>query len=105
MERLDTEISIYPKTKHLGRHLPFTIYHLPLLRSNRLLSRLPLCLAKTTSLKRLNYTQRFFSRTADVQIVNNFVTQNTFRIDYEQPTKCNALIFDQHAIITRYLLR
>src|SRR5688500_13607400 len=74
------------------------------LRVQSLLARLPLSLAKTTGLQRLDHAQRLFRRTAHVQIVDHLVTKNAFRIDYEETTQRNAAVLDQHTVIARHLL-
>ena len=75
-----------------------------ILRVQRFLTRLPFCLAETAGLQCLNHSKRFFSRTSDIQIVNDLVTKNAFRIDNEESAKCDTAVFDQHAIVARDIL-
>src|SRR5439155_23419458 len=49
--------------------------------------------------------QGLFSRTPDIQIVNDLVTQRPFWIDHEQTTQRDTPVLDEHSIITRHLLR
>ena len=72
---------------------------------DRFLTRPPFRLAQTTGLQSLNHTQGFFSRTANVQIVDDLVTQRPFRIDHEQTAQRNAALFDEHAVVARHLFR
>src|SRR6185503_14754657 len=72
---------------------------------DRFLPRSPLCLAKPAGLQGLNHAQGLFSRAPDVQVVDHFVAQNTFRVYYEQPAKRNAFVFDQDAIVACDLFR
>ena len=53
------------------------------LRVQSFLARFPFSLAKTTSLQCLNDSQRFFSRTSDVEIVNHLVAEDALGVDNE----------------------
>src|ERR1043165_6262992 len=77
---------------------------LRLLRADRFLTRPPLSLTQATGLQRLDHAQRLFGRTANIQIVNDFVAQYAFRIDDEQAAQRDALVVDQHTVILRHLL-
>src|ERR1051326_3427508 len=76
-----------------------------LLAVERLLTGLPFSLAESAGLQRVNHTQRFFRRAADVQVMHDFVTQHAFGIDHEEAAQRDAFILNQHAVIRRYLLR
>src|SRR5918996_1568395 len=65
----------------------------------RLLTWFPLCLAQTARLQRLDNSQRLFGRTSNVQIVNDLVTQDAFRIDHKESAKRNAAALDEHAVL------
>src|SRR2546423_8697179 len=69
------------------------------------LPRPPLCLAQTAGLQGLDDTQGFFGRSANVQIVNDLITQSPFRIDHEQTAQRDAPFLDEHAIVTRHFFR
>ena len=69
-----------------------------------LLTWLPLSLAKTARLQRLNHAQRLFRRPANVKIVNDLVTKDAFRIDHEESAQRDTISLDQNAVVTRSFL-
>src|SRR5437867_643504 len=74
------------------------------LRVKCLLTRLPLCLTQAAGLQRLNHSQSFLGGASDVQIVYNFVPQNSFGIDNEEAAQGDATIFNQHTVVARNVL-
>src|SRR5258708_5165975 len=64
----------------------------------------PVRLAKATRLQSLNDAQGFINRTTNTQIMHDLVSKNSLWIDYEQSTKSDASVLDQHAVVPRNLL-
>src|SRR5262245_12083031 len=65
----------------------------------RLLTWFPLRLAKSTSLQRRDHSQRLFGRTTNVEIVNDFVTEDAFGVDDKETTQGNPAALNQDAVV------